>query len=180
MNQEANIQPFTIIGRVDRSHGLHGEVKVIFEFDNPEILDDVVVVYLRNDRGDYFPARISEIRTEEKGNVVSFFVQFEHIADRSAAEGLKNSGVYLETDTAKRLIPDEDEVESLLHYDVYDTDGEHIGVVMDIINNSMQTILSISTTSGSVLVPLVPQYVVEENFEEEFIICQNLEELGGL
>lgn len=180
MNQEANTQPFTLIGRVDRSHGLYGQVKIIFEFDAPEILQDITVVYLRNERGDYFPARISEIRTEEKGNVISFFVQFEHIADRTAAEKLKNSGVYLETETANKIIPDNDEAISLLHFDVYDTDGKHIGVVMDIIDNSMQSILNVSSNSGSLLIPHVSHYVVEENYKEESIICQNLNDLGGL
>ena len=70
MNQEANIQPFTLIGRIDRSHGLDGEVKIIFEFDAPDILNELTVVYLRNERGDYFPARISNIRTEEKRNEI--------------------------------------------------------------------------------------------------------------
>jgi len=180
MNQEANIQPFTLIGRVDRTHGIHGELKVLFEFDDPDVLNELTVVYLRNERGDYFPARISNIRTEEKRNEISFFVQFEHIADRSAAEGLKNSGVYLETDFAENLIPQKDDEVSLLHFDVYDINGEHIGVVMNIIDNAMQSILNISTSTGTLLVPLVPQYVVEENFEEESVICQNLEELGGL
>ena len=180
MNQEANIQPFTLIGRVDRTHGLQGELKIIFEFDDLDFLNEITVVYLRNERGDYFPARISEIRTEEKRNEISFFVQFEHIADRSAAEGLKNSGVYLETDLAENLIPKEEETSGVLHFDVYDTDGEHVGVVMNIIDNAMQSILNVSTSSGTILVPHVPQYVVEENFEEESIICQNLEELGGL
>lgn len=180
MNQDANTQPFTLIGRVDRSHGLYGEVKIIFEFDEPEILQDIIVVYLRNERGDYFPARISEIRTEEKGKVISFFVQFEHIADRTAAERLKNSGVYLETEIANKLIPDDIEVTSLLHYDVYDTDGEHIGVVMDIITNSMQSILNVSSNSGSLLIPYVNHYVVEENHKEESVICQNLNNLGEL
>ena len=180
MNQEANIQPFTLIGRVDRTHGLQGELKIIFEFDDLDFLNEITVVYLRNERGDYFPDRISEIRTEEKRNEISFFVQFEHIADRSAAEGLKNSGVYLETDLAENLIPKEEETSGVLHFDVYDTDGEHVGVVMNIIDNAMQSILNVSTSSGTILVPHVPQYVVEENFEEESIICQNLEELGGL
>lgn len=180
MNQEANIQPFTLIGRVDRSHGLNGEVKILFEFDNPEISDELTVVYLRNERGDYFPARISEIRTEEKRNEISFFVQFEHIADRAAAERIKNSGVYLETDHAERLIPNDESEVSLLHFDVYDKNDKHIGVVMNLIDNAMQTILNISTPSGTLLVPHVLHYVVEENFEEECIICQNLEELGGL
>jgi 16S rRNA processing protein RimM len=180
MNQEANIQPFTLIGRVDRTHGLNGEVKIIFEFDNLEILNELTVVYLRNERGDYFPARISDIRTEEKRKEISFFVQFEHIADRTAAEGLKNSGIYLETDKAELLIPQKDEEVNVLHFDVYDTDGEHIGVVMNIIDNAMQSILNISTTSGTLLVPQVSHYVIEENYEEESIICQNLDELGGI
>lgn len=180
MNQEANILPFTLVGRVDRSHGLDGEVKIIFEFDNPEILNEITVVYLRNERGDYFPARIKDVRTEEKRNEISFFVHFEHIADRTAAEELKNSGVYLETDLANTLIPDVEETNSLLHFDVYNTNGEHIGIVMDIIENSMQSILNVSSNNGSLLIPNVSHYVVKENFEEESVICQNLEELGEL
>lgn len=180
MNQEANIQPFTLIGRVDRSHGLHGEVKILFEFDDPEILKELKVVYLRNERGDYFPARIEEIRTEEKGNIVSFFVQFEHIADRTAAEEIKNSGVYLEKDIAADLISDDEDATGLLHFDVYDTDGKHVGVVMDIMDNSMQSVLNVSSDSGSFLIPYVDHFIVEENVDEESIICQNLEELGGL
>ena len=180
MNQEANIQPFTLIGRVDRSHGLDGEVKIIFDFDKPEILNEISVVYLRNDRGDYFPARINAVRTEEKRNEFSFFVQFEHIADRTAAEALKNSGVYLDTNLANSLMPETEEPNSVLHFDVYDLEGKHVGVVMEVIDNSMQSILNVSSENGHLLIPNVNHYVVNEDFEKESIICQNLEELEEL
>ena len=180
MAANASTAPFTEIGTIAKSHGLKGELKVQFETNSPDIVQQLEMVYLQNSRGDYFPCRIKQIRTEGKGNQLSFFVHFEHIADRTAAEELKNSGVYLETDLANTLIPDVEETNSLLHFDVYNTNGEHIGIVMDIIENSMQSILNVSSNNGSLLIPNVSHYVVKENFEEESVICQNLEELGEL
>mgnify|MGYP001627891383 CR=1 FL=1 len=180
MNQDANTSPFTLIGRVDRSHGLHGEVKILLEFDDLAILDELNLVYLQNERGDYFPVRITEIRIEEKRNEFSFFVQFENIADRTAADRLKNSGIYLETETANLLIVEEEIDSSLIHFDVFNTQDEHIGTVMEVLEGTAQTVLNISSNKGTLLVPLVEHYIVEINEEEEYIICQNETELQDL
>lgn len=180
MNQDANTSPFTLIGRIDRSHGLFGEVKILLEFNDLSIFDELNLVYLQNERGDYFPVRIIKTRIEEKRNEISFFVQFEHIADRTAADRLKNSGVFLETDTANDLIFEEEFIPSLLHFDVYNKNDEHVGTVMEVLESTAQTVLSISSNKGTLLIPLVEYYVVEINEEEEFIICQNEQELQDL
>lgn len=182
MNQGANTSPFTLIGRVDRSHGLHGEVKILLEFNNVELFNELEMVYLQNDRGDYFPVRILDTRTEKKRNEISFFVKFEHIADRTAADRLKNSGVFLETEKTTDLIFQEEDTMSslLLHFDVYNINDEHIGTVMDVLESSAQSVLSISTTKGVLLLPIVEYYITEINEEEEFIICQNEQELQDL
>ncbi len=179
MNREANTKLFTSIGRVDRSHGLHGEFKILFDFDAPEILDELTVLYLRNERGDYFPVRISKTRVQEKGKTISFFVQFEHIADRTSAEELKGKAVFIETDKAKAILSSQEE-HSFLHYDVYNSEGLHVGTVMDVMENPAQTILNVSSEKGSLLIPFVNHFVIETDEAVKSITCRNLDELEGL
>jgi len=180
MNQEANTLPFTEIGRVDRSHGLKGEIKILFDFEDPELLNDLTLVYLQNDRGDFFPVRISETRIEEKRNEFLFFVQFENIADRTAAEALKGKAVFLESEKALPFIAEQTVEQSVLNYDVYDENDDHIGIVMDILENPAQSVLNISSEKGTLMVPFVDHYVTGVNEEEELLFCQNLKELEDL
>ena len=180
MNQDANTNPFTQIGLIARSHGLKGELKVLFENEDPIALEELNMVYLRNERGDYFPARVREIRCQEKGNKFSFFVQFEHIADRASAEALRNRGIFLETEKAEEFLTAYEPEDSVLNYDVYDSNNQHFGIITDILENLAQDTLVIAGKSGTILVPFVDQFVVSIDDENEAVICQNLDLLEGL
>ncbi|MEX0845983.1 MAG: ribosome maturation factor RimM [Balneolaceae bacterium] len=181
MNRDANIPGFVQVGHVVRSHGLEGELKVFFDVSDPQELENLNLVYFRNDRGDFYPARISAIRVEGKGNKISFFVQFEHIADRTKAEALKNHGIFLEAEDAAPFINAEgetDESDSLLDHEVFDDDNEPIGLVIDVMNNPAHPILVVATTSGSRLIPYIDHFVRDTNNGN--IYCQNLDELEGI
>jgi len=178
MNQDANTPGFVQVGHVERSHGLEGEVKVFFNVDDPQKVETLKLVYLRNERGDFYPARIIEMRVEGKRNKISFFVQFDHIADRTGAEALKGKSVFLETEDAEPFVSAEEESEnSLIDHEVYD-DEESIGLVVDVMNNPAHPILVVATTSGSRLIPYIDHFVKETR--DGNIYCQNLDELEGI
>jgi 16S rRNA processing protein RimM len=177
---DANTSPFVQIGQVVRAHGLHGELKIDFETRNTEAVQALTLVYLRNDRGDFYPARISEIRTEGKGNKISFFVQFDHIADRSSSEPLKNKGLYLEQDKAVKFLPDEGEQDGLLDYEVLDENSDHVGLVIDTMDSGAQQLITVATTSGSLLIPVVDAYVTNIDHLAKSIHCQQLNLLEDL
>lgn len=178
MNRDANTPGFVQVGHIERSHGLEGEIKVLFENHDPEVVETLNMVYLRNDRGDLIPARILNFRVEGKKNKHSFFVQFDHIADRSSAESLRGKGIFLETEKAQPFIQtDEDPEQSLIDCEVYD--GKHYeGIVMDVMNNPAHPILVVATETGSRLIPYVDHFVKETR--DRNIICQNLDELEGI
>ena len=165
---------------ISRSQGLKGALKVIFEHENLEAIDELKMVYLRNLRGDYFPSRIQNIRVEGKGNKLSFFVQFEHIADRTGAEALKNHAVFLETDKALDFLAAAEIDQTVIDYHVYDSNEKHIGIITDILENPAQSTLVIATESGSLLVPYVDQFIVDVDDDDEIVICQNLQLLEGI
>jgi 16S rRNA processing protein RimM len=178
MNQDANTPGFVQVGHVEHSHGLEGEVKVFFDVDDPQKVEDLKLVYLRNDRGDFYPARIMDFRVEGKRNKISFFVQFDHIADRTGAEALKSKGIFLETEEAEPFIYAEVETDdSLVDHEVYDGD-ESIGLVVEVMNNPAHPILVVATTSGSRLIPYIDHFI--ENRRDGNIYCQNLDELEGI
>ena len=180
MSAGAGTSPFTQIGQIARSHGLKGELRVLFDTDNVQPIQQLQMVYLRNARGDFFPCRITHLRVEGKGNQQSFFVQFETIADRNSADSLKGKAIYLETVHANGLNLWEEE--SALTYDDFEIINEHhkhIGLVTDEMDNGAQLVLSVATTSGTLLIPVVEQFVEEIDEENAVIRCKNLDLLEG-
>ncbi len=178
MSQDANTPGFIKVGHVERSHGLEGELKVFFDVDDPAKAEDIQLVYLQNNRGDFYPARIVNMRTEGKRNKFSFFVHFDHIADRNEAETLKGQSIFLETEDAEPFVSSNPEAEHpLIDHEVYDADIP-IGLVVDVMDNPAHPILVVATTSGSRLIPYIDQFVKDRR--DGNIYCQNLDLLEGI
>lgn len=180
MIQGANTTPFTQIGHIVRSQGLKGELKVLFETESTETIEKISVVYLRNDRGDFYPCRIASLRVEGKGNKISFFVQFDNIADRSSAEALKNRAVFVEAEIAQHLFSEIPEEETLIDYEVLNEQHKSIGLVIDFMDSGAQVVITVATTSGSLLIPVVGEFVTEVDHNAKTILCQNLNILEDL
>ncbi len=179
MAANASTAPFTEIGTIARSHGLKGELKIQFETNSPELVRQIEMVYLQNSRGDYFPCRIKQIRTEGKEDLLSFFVHFEHIADRNAAEALRGKLVFIETDKADAFFEDEVEEVNYLDFEVVNEHDQHKGLVIDEIDNGAQLVIVVATTSGSLMIPMVDQFVEKIEIDELRIRCKNLDLLEG-
>ncbi|WP_020403416.1 ribosome maturation factor RimM [Gracilimonas tropica] len=179
MNRDAITPGFAQVGYVEEAHGLDGFLKVFFDVDDPAKVDDLKLVYLRNERGDFVPTRIMDLRVEEKRNQFSFFVQFDHIADRTAAEALRGKGIFLEADDAESFIEAEAETDdTLIDHEVFDDRDESIGLVIDVMDNPAHPILVVATTSGSRLIPYIEHFV--RDTRDGNIYCQNLDELEGV
>lgn len=181
MVRQAHASPFTPVGRIVRAHGLHGECKIELEPEYITLPDSLSLMYVRNERGDFIPCRIQNVRTEGKGNTISFFVQFDHIADRNAAERLKNRLLFLEPEIAESMEADDSENhDSLLDFEVFDDNRQSIGLVIDEMDSGVQQVITVATTSGSLLIPLVEEYIREIDREHHSVYCQNLDQLEGL
>lgn len=180
MNQDANTPGFIQVGQIKRSHGLNGELIVVFEDNLAGDLaeSDLELVYLRNERGDFYPARISGLQAEGKSSYNTFFVQFEHITDRNSAEKLKGHAIYLDESVASEFTDDENQESELIDHEVFDEDDNVVGLVVDVMDNPAHPILVVATTSGSLLIPFVEHYIIEVS--EQNIYCRNLDQLEGI
>ncbi len=90
------------VGRVSRAHGVHGEVRVRPDSDNPERFAPGSVLHARPARaGVAGPRRPEQVRLtieEVRGGDDFPIVAFREVGDREAAEGLR--GYLLEVRSA--------------------------------------------------------------------------------
>lgn len=168
------------IGRIGKAHGLTGDVRVRISDESTHLLNKKSLFYLKTRRGDLIPARISELRSEQKRNQRSFFVKFDRIADRLQAESFQDTPVYVDSD----LVADKP-VESfgnITGYSVTDENGP-VGIVKGIIENPAHPIIEVEMTdqnNKNLLIPWVDEYVISVDKYDQHMECQNLHILKEL
>lgn len=168
------------IGHIARSHGVQGDVLIIPDHYVPTLFDSLDLVRIENTRGDFIPARIESVRVQEKNNRLSFFVKFEHVADRTQAEQLKQLAVYASREQVDDLLDQQDDSLAVTSFEVW-ADGDQVGSVVNIVQNPAQVILEVETNSQErLLIPFVDEYVIAVDEERQRLQCQNLEQLKGL
>ncbi len=171
----AGTSPFTSIGFVAKSHGLKGELKIQTEAIAPEEFVKLEMVYLQNNRGDYYPSRVSHVRTEGADGRFSFFVHFDHIADRSAADALRGKPIFVETKIAEQMQLHLETEAGYIDYEVIDSTNQSRGLVIDVLDNGAQLVIVVATTSGSFMIPVVDQFVESIDDASTTIRCRNLD-----
>jgi 16S rRNA processing protein RimM len=166
------------IGTVSKAHGTRGEVVVITDSGLPPSSDEVL--YLKNERGDFVPVRIIEIRTIEKSNKISFFVLFTGINNRTEAESVREFGLYSETEPPA----DEyfaDNLPDCEGYLLNDQHGSPVGTVAEVMDNPAHPLLRI-VRSGypDFLIPAVSEYIEMIDHDAETVTAKNLTGLMDL
>lgn len=173
---------FIEIGRIGKPRGLDGVVRFMpNENFTDGLLEQAEILYMRNSRADLVPARILSVQTEAKRNQQTFFVKFDMITGRSDAEAAMNRALFADRNELESLlIPDHSEEEnSIAGYTIW-YDGKKFGEVLDIIENPAHPIIETRHTIGSLLIPMVNEYVEHTDHEKQIVYCKNLNQLTDL
>ncbi len=164
------------------AQGLRGELKADIRTDNPTKRFKKGTV-VKTD-SEFFPTLT--VRGYRINNSKSF-LSFEEITDRTVAEKMCFTKIFVDTDE----IEDEDEEEGYYLHElqglaVYDVERNLLGKVVDLIFGSMQDIIvvepeppmsltdsdieNVSKKYEDVLVPFARQIVLEVNLDEGYIL----------
>lgn len=132
-----------LIGIIVKPQGIRGEVKVKIFTDNFESIRGLKEVFI-----DDVPYRVLSMRSDK-----DVFMLLRGIADRNAAETLRQKQVFADKDKVKRpqgryFICD------VLGCDVIFDDGEVFGKVVDILS-ARTDIYYIETKDGKAILPLI-------------------------
>ena len=137
--------------------GLKGEVKVYNYSDSPAVYEETPEIYV-----DDVLMQVRSVRMQ-KNMVVLGLVGID---DRNAAEKAKGSELFITEADLPELPEGEYYVRDLIGMEAVLEDGEHLGTVTNVIQNTAQDIFEVETDEGKqVLVPKVPAFVLDIDLE---------------
>jgi len=147
--------PYLLLGTIVKPQGVRGEVKLHHETDDPSRFLSLQTVYFRY--GDkYEPQEVLGARVS--GNDV--FLTLKDVADREAAEKLRNTDVYVDRGHARPLSENEVFIADLLGVKATDEEGREIGTLTDVLPGRGADVLVFSTPKGTLMAPFLKRLVL--------------------
>ena len=164
----SNAEPrFLVIGRVMRPHGIRGELRVESYTDTPERFNSVKRLYLNED--DSNPFFIEDVRFHQKW----VLLKFRGIDDRSAAEALRRTWLYILMDEAVPLEEDEYFLFQLIGLKVVNQQGDFLGEIVDVLETKANNVFIVRDNQHEHLIPDIPEVVKEIDFTEDMMIIED-------
>ena len=162
------------VGKILNFHGIQGEAKVGFSKNQQDFLKSLKSVYIKKD-SDYTKLEVSSIRF----NKTFALIKFKGINSINDLMSYKGCLIFVEESTIRESLgEDEFLIDELTGLDVFDPNGNKIGVVVGVSNNGANDMLSVkSKTKKICLVPFVKELVPEVDIKNKKIVVNNIEGL---
>jgi len=156
------------VGRIDRAHGVKGEVSVI-------PLSSVASRFQTGSRlfvGDreHQPLTVRAARPHQRRMLVAF----EGIADRTTAEKMRGQYLFAPSDSAPPLPEGEYWTHQLLGCDVETATGRHLGRLSEVIHTRANDVWVASEKDRQVLIPALRDVVVSVDVEGQRIVVREV------
>lgn len=149
------------IGKIVRTHGIKGGVKVINFLDDD--LSKFKHVYIGENK---LSANIKSISPLNGG---AYLITFDVIKDIDSAEKLKNKSIYIDREEYSDY-KDKVYLSDLINAPVLNENGEKLGVLVDFDDYGASVILTIRTGAVSYSVPYVDDIIKYDASKNAFII----------
>jgi 16S rRNA processing protein RimM len=147
------------IGRIVRSHGVGGEVRVVVYTDLPERFTWLQSVLV----GEENPQAVNVERVRfHKEQVILKLAGYD---SRDAAETLRGQLLQVPEGEAIPLGEGEYFLYQLLGLAVYSEEGEHLGDVVELLETRANSVFIVKGSRGEILLPDTPEVVREIDFE---------------
>lgn len=155
------------IGKIVNTVGLKGEVKVYNYSDSIEIYETIESIYVEDRL-----TVIENVRAQK--NMV--ILKLEGADDRNAAEALRGKELYITEDDLPELPEGQYYVRDLIGMSVTEEDGNLLGHVTDVLQNTAQDIFEVESENGNkLLIPKVDQFVLDIDAEKREITVRLIE-----
>jgi 16S rRNA processing protein RimM len=163
---------FVLIGRLQRVHGVQGEIAMRVLTDFPQRIRRGKQVFLGEA---HRPMKIESVRPKAE----LLLLTFKGITTREAAQELTNLEVFVETRHLPKLPEGHYYHHEILGLDVYEGDVL-LGQISEIIETGANDVFVIHQTSGKdLLIPNIPEVVLAIELEEKRMLVHLLEGLRG-
>jgi 16S rRNA processing protein RimM len=165
------------VGRISRPHGVHGEVRITLDSDNPERFAPGSVLQARPARPgiagprvpEQVPLTVDTIRGDDDFPIVAF----REVAGRDEAEALRGYLLEVRSSELPELAEDEFYPFDLAGLEVRDPQGGVAGRVVEVVESPAHAILVVSLDSGvERMVPFVLAAVPTVAVAEGYLVIE--------
>ena len=154
-----------LIGEITKPQGIHGEVKVRPETNDPARFYDLKYAFFKS--GDSYIRRgIQHVRVD--GEAV--YLVFDGVTDRNAAEKLRGQMLYIDRANAVKLPEDTNFICDLIGCAGEDIDGRYLGVMTDVLQPGSNDVYVFNGPMGEILIPALKSVVREVDVEHKRIL----------
>ena len=168
-------QTHLLLGEIVRPQGIRGEVKVKHFTDDPYRFEDLETVYIKRGNA-YEPIGVTGARVQKD----DVYLTLEGIDDRNAAEKLRNVQLWVDRAHAVELSEDEVFIADILGAKAYDTKGNEIGVLKDVLTPGGVDVFVFDTPKGTLMMPALKTVLLTMDADEGRIVLDEakLEEVA--
>ena len=149
------------IGKIVRTHGIKGAVKVISYVD--ENFSHFKSVYLTEK---HIPANITQSKMLNKD---AYAINLDCVLSIEEAEKLKNKTIFINREEYSQF-KDKIYLSDLINKPVITPEGEDLGIMIDYDDFGASVILTIKSGSISVMLPYVDEIVMYNADRDAFVI----------
>ncbi|MCX6054921.1 MAG: ribosome maturation factor RimM [Chloroflexi bacterium] len=145
---------FLVIGKLQRTHGVQGEILMEVLTDFPERILKGNVVYVGATKK---KVSIFSIRSSNRRKII----HFDGLANCEEASVLRNQFVYINTSDANHLPEGEFYHHEVIGMTVVDESGKNVGIIQEIlVTGANDVYLIIPPTGGEILIPAIKSVVL--------------------
>ncbi len=163
----AMVEQFNI-GQIVNVVGIKGELRVYPLTDYKERFEEIDSVLIQDQ---YYT--IENVRYHKELVVL----KLKGIDDRNTAEKYKTQYLKIDRKDARVLPEDTYYIADLVGCEIYSIEGEYIGILKDVVQNSAQDLYEVETKNSSkrILIPAVDEFIKEVDIENRIIKVQLIE-----
>ncbi len=167
-----------VVGRVIRSHGVRGEIKVLPESDDPERLLSLSEVFIGNSEAEAVSYDVNGARFQQSKKGLTVLYTLDEVNSRDAADALRHQVVFATVDDLPPLEDGEYFLHDLIGSKV-DTDaGDPVGTLKDVLELPAHNVYVIARQGkGDVMVPAVPAFIEKVDVDARHIVIRPIEGL---
>ncbi len=152
---------FLVLGRIQRPHGVRGELRLQIITDYPERIADLDVVYIGRDPYDPTSA-IGFTVTGTRRHREQLLVRLEGIDTREEADRYRDHLLMVSLEDAIPLEEDEYYTFQIIGAEVLTTDGVSLGTIREVLETGANDVFVVQGgLYGEVLLPDIPTVILE-------------------
>lgn len=160
-------ESYLAVGRIIAPHGVRGEVKVEIQTDFPQRFRAGAQLWLE---GEATPLRVMAAR-QQQGFLL---LQFDAIPSRTEAEWLRDRLLVVPRELAMPLPEGEYYSDDLQGLAVTTTDGDELGVLVDVWWTNANEVYVVEGPWGELLLPAIADVVQEVDLQNRWMLVKLL------